>query len=86
MSGYKRIGKEIKEEVIERAKTGIKVTNLSKEYGISTKTIYGWLSGTANNGESQLELIKLRRQNETLLKLVGELTLEKTQIKKNRGG
>ena len=82
MSGFKRISSEIKAEVLTRAKAGTAVAELSKQYAISTKTMYHWLSAEVNGGISQLEITKLRRQNEELLKMIGLLTLEKNQLKK----
>ena len=82
MSGFKRISSEIKTEVLTRAKAGTSVAELSKQYAISTKTIYHWLSAQVNGGVSQLQFTRLKRQNEELLKMIGLLTLETNQLKK----
>jgi len=39
---FKQIPKEIRKEIIEKVKLGEKVSNLSVQYGLSSKTIYGW--------------------------------------------
>ena len=55
---------------------GERVPALAEQYGISTKTIYDWLR--QNNGVevvSVLDYNKLKRENEELKRLVGELTL-----------
>ena len=38
-----RIAKEIKDEIIAKVQAGERVAELAQQYGISTKTIYGWL-------------------------------------------
>jgi transposase-like protein len=38
----RRIAKEIKDEVIAKVQAGGRVADLALQYGISTKTIYGW--------------------------------------------
>ena len=80
----KRIAKEIHDEVLAKAHSGEKVTALASQYGISTKTIYGWLS--QNSGEeiiSVLKYNKLKRENEELKRLIGQVTLEMSLGKKN---
>jgi len=44
MGAYKRIPKEIKDEILARLKQGNKVVDLASQYAISTKTIYNWLA------------------------------------------
>lgn len=49
----KKIAKEIKEEVLAKAKAGEKVSVLADQYGISDRTIYAWLrqnTGTIHLG------------------------------------
>jgi hypothetical protein len=72
---YHRIDPAIREEVLFKVKQGVSVLDLSAQYGLSRKTIYGWLSGTSLNSPSSLTLGKLKRERDELLKLVGELTL-----------
>jgi len=85
MSGYKRIPKEIKDEVLARAKQGQKVPQLAEEYGVSAKTIYTWLSAGIQAEVSTLEYARLKRERNDLLRLVGNLTLEVDKRKKKRG-
>lgn len=80
----KRIPKEIQDEVLAKARGGEKVVALAEQYGISTKTIYGWLS--KDSGEdivSVLKYNKLKRENHELKRLLGEVTLEMSLGKKN---
>lgn len=72
----KVVAKEIRAEIIGKVQAGERVPPLAEQYGISTKTIYGWLR--QNSGDevvSVLEYNKLKRENEELKRLVGELTL-----------
>ncbi|MBT7670399.1 MAG: helix-turn-helix domain-containing protein [Bdellovibrionales bacterium] len=85
MSGYKKIPKEIKEEVLSRIKQGHKVPELAQEYGISKGAIYTWLRDGVVTKISALEFSRMRRERDDLLKLVGNLTLEVEKRKKKRG-
>lgn len=78
------IPKEIKDEVLAKAKSGEKVSQLADQYGISDKTIYTWLR--MDTGEAVVSVVRynrLKRENEELKRLVGELTLSMSLGKKN---
>jgi len=64
---------------------GSLVPQLASEYGISTKTIYNWLSAGVQSEVSTLEHARLKRERDDLLRLVGNLTLEVEKRKKKRG-
>jgi len=85
MAGYKKIPKEIKEEILTRIKQGSKVADLASEYGVSGKNIYRWLSEGVQSEISRLEYSKIKRERDDLLRLVGNLTLEIEKRKKKRG-
>lgn len=81
---YLRIPKAKKDEILAKARTGEKVVDLATQYGLSIKTIYYWLR--ADTGEevvSVLKYNKLKRENEELKRLIGELTLDLSQGKKS---
>jgi len=81
---HKRIPKQIKDEVLSKAKSGRKVSELANQYGISDKTIYNWLRTDA--GETVISVIKynkLKRENDELKRLIGELTLDLRLGEKN---
>lgn len=79
----KRIPKEIREEITAKAKAGEKVAELADRYGISTKTIYAWLStDSSENAVSVLKYNKLKRENEELKRIIGTLTLDLSWGKK----
>lgn len=80
--GY--IAREVKQEIQERIKKGEKVAELSKQYGISEKTIYYWLRTSIKQEVSALEYNKLRRENEDLKAIIGALTFENEKLKKKK--
>lgn len=80
----KRIPKEIREEILAKVKAGEKVASLANQYGISDRTIYGWLrKETGEDVVSVLKYNKLKRENQELKRLIGELTLNMSLGKKN---
>ena len=78
---FKPIAKDIKDQIISRIKNnGEAVSKLSAEFGVSVKTIYGWLRKGSETSISFLEHARLKRENKLLLEIVGKLTLERNQI------
>lgn len=74
--GY-RIGAEIKEEIINKLKNdGLSVSDAATQYGISNRTIYAWLGTKAKGVISVLEHNKLRKENEQLKQIIGDLTIK----------
>jgi transposase len=74
--GYK-ISKEIKDEVIIKIKhDGLSVAEAADKYGISSRTIYGWLGTKAQGSVSLLEHNKLKKENEQLKQIIGDLTIK----------
>jgi transposase-like protein len=85
MGIVKVVAKEIKEEILDKVKSGEKVMELAKQYGISDKTIYYWLR--QNTGEQVVSIVqynKLKRENEELKRLLGEISLKLSLGGKNR--
>jgi transposase-like protein len=81
----RRIPKEIKEEIISKVQAGERVADLAEQYAISTKTIYGWLrQDTEEAVVSVLQYNKLKRENEELKRLIGELTWNMHLQKKSK--
>lgn len=80
----KIIPAEIKTEVLAKVKSGERVMVLADQYGISDKTIYTWLrQDTREPVVSVVKYNKLKRENEELKKLVGEVSLALSLGKKN---
>lgn len=73
---FRAVPKEIKEEVLGKVKAGQKVVALASQYGISTKTIYGWLSRLVSPPISLLKYQQLKRENEELKRIVGMMALD----------
>lgn len=81
----KRYSKEVKAEVLEKVRGGKKVAEVAREHGINDMTIRTWLERDTESGSAQiLEMSRLRRENESLLRLVGQLTYESDMQKKNQ--
>lgn len=77
------IAKEIKDQIIDRIKNqGISVSQAAQEHGISTNTIYTWLSKKTESGPGALEVAKLKKENKELRELVGELTFQLSKAQK----
>jgi len=83
---FKGISKEVKDEVLEKIRSGTPVAKISEQYGISDKTIYAWLKRTVTEPVSLRELQKLRKENAALKEIIGVLTVEKEMIKKKTNG
>ncbi|MGH2613306.1 MAG: transposase [Rhabdochlamydiaceae bacterium] len=78
------IAKEIKTEILAKIKGGEKVVALANQYGISDKTIYYWLrQSTGEDVVTYVKYNKLKRENEELKKLLGEVTLKMSLGEKN---
>jgi transposase-like protein len=81
----KIIPAEIKNEILAKAKAGERVMELAKQYGVSDKSIYTWLHrDTSEEVISIVKYNKLKRENEELKRLVGELSLGMSLEKKGR--
>jgi hypothetical protein len=80
------IPREIKDEVLVKAKSGEKVMDLAKQYGVSDKSIYTWLhQDTSEEVISAVKYNRLKRENEelkrvTLLAASREASLQQYQL------
>ncbi len=78
-----RIAPEIREQILKRIKEeGVSVAEAAKEHGVSEGTIYGWIGKGVKNAPTIGEIVRLKRQNDELLALVGELTLSASRSPK----
>lgn len=81
----KRYPQSVKEEVLGKIRGGRRVVEVAREHGINEMTVRNWLERDTAAGASEiLETSRLRRENEALLRLVGQLTYESEQQKKNQ--
>ena len=78
------IKKEIKEEILARVKGGKdSVATIAKQYGITDGTIYHWLRQGLGGITSQvLSNNRLRKENDALKRIIGELVFERSRKKK----
>jgi transposase len=82
--GY-RIAKEIKDEILAKIKNeGLSVADAATNYGVHTGTIYNWLGTKATGVVSVLEHNKLKKENEQLKHIIGDLTI-KMSIEAKKG-
>lgn len=77
------IAPDVKEQILKRIKEeGVPVAIAAKDHGIHESTIYNWLGAGAQAAPSWTEFAKLKRENKTLLELVGEITLKLSESQK----
>lgn len=81
--GHPSVSKEVKEQIIKRIKEdGLPVSQVAAEHGLKPRTIYQWIARGVTAPPSILEISKLKRENQALKELIGELTLEMSVAKK----
>lgn len=80
-----RISSEVKEQILRRVREeGVSVKQAAQEHGISDQTVYDWLGKGAAGAPTIGEFVKLKRDKEELLRLIGELTLQLSSGQKKR--
>lgn len=78
-----RIAPEVREQILKRIKEeGVSVETAAKDAGIHHTTIYNWLGKGVKNAPTIGEVVRLKREKDELLALVGELTLRMSQTQK----
>lgn len=83
--GYPSLNEDQKKEVIRRvSENGERVPGLAKEFGVTPKTIYNLLGRQANKAGALIELAKVKRENEALLKIIGSLVADSRLGKKKK--
>lgn len=83
MKKNQTVPKDVKEQIIERIRTeGKSVTSIAKEHGIPPSTVFSWLQRKTENPQYFREVIKLRKEKQMLLELVGKLTADKAVLEK----
>ncbi len=84
MKGH-RITPELKEQILYRIKNdGITVVQAAKDHGISENTIYGWIAKKTDGAPTLSEYLRLKRENEQLFILLGEITLKLSESQKKK--
>jgi putative transposase len=69
-------------QILKQREAGMKMTDLCREYGISTATFYGWRSklGGSEMSESQ-RLRQIEEENRRLKQLVADLSLDREALR-----
>ena len=80
---YKRVPAETKAEILDKVKNGMTIVDAAKQYAISSKTIYTWLTNQIRPEVSILEYNRLKKENEELKRIIGIITLDLERGKKN---
>ncbi len=80
---FKRVPLETKNEILGKVKNGQSVLEAAKQYAVSTKTIYAWLTNETRPEISVLEYNRVKKENEELKRIIGLITLELERGKKN---
>ena len=79
-----RISKDVKEQILNRIKNeGVSVSQAAEDHGISTQSIYAWLTRGVKEPPSVLAYARLKRENQALKEMIGELTVELKRTQKN---
>jgi transposase-like protein len=74
-----------KQEIIKSVTDeGERAVDLAKEYKVDPKIIYHLLKTKANQHQAVLELAKLKRENEALISIIGQLVAESKLSKKKK--
>jgi len=71
---------KIREEILNQIKNnGMRVVEASEKYGVSTKTIYNWMSKSSitSNNSLMVELSRTKRELDNAYRIIGELTAAK---------
>ena len=86
---FKSYPAEIKKQIIDNIQVhGKTVSDMAREYNLSSKTIYNWIrKDTQTNGGSdtaslEKEVTRLKREKEQYLSIIGELTVQIERFKK----
>ncbi len=78
-----RVAPELKTQILARIKNdGVPVSQVAKDHGISEKTIYAWIAKGVSGEPTMKEFLKLKKENEQLLAVVGKLTIDLSTLKK----
>jgi len=76
---------ELRAKILSAIKDeGTSIADAAKNYGFSEDTIRKWLRGSLDNsGSSSSEIGRLRKENQQLKEIIGNLLLERELAKKN---
>lgn len=80
-----RVAPEVKEQILSRIKNdGLTIKQASTDHGIPESTIHTWIARKTDGQPSLGEIIKLKRENDQLKILLGEITLKLSETQKKK--
>lgn len=80
-----KVSLEVKEQIINRIKNdGITIKQASSDHGIPESTIATWIARKVEGQPTLSEVIKLKRENDQLKLLIGEITLKLSETQKKK--
>lgn len=80
-----RVAPEVKEQIINRIKNdGVTIKQAALDHGIPESTIATWIAKRVEGNPSLGEIIKLKRENDQLKLLLGEITLKLSETQKKK--
>jgi transposase-like protein len=80
-----RVAPEIKEQIISRIKNdGVTMKQASIDHGVPESTIATWIARRVDGQPSLGDIIKLKRENDQLKILIGEITLKLSETQKKK--
>jgi transposase-like protein len=80
-----RIAPEVKEQIINRIKNdGLTVIQAAKDHGVAEGTIYTWIAKKTDENVSLSDFLKIKRENDQLKMLLGEITLKLSETQKKK--
>ncbi len=80
-----RIAPEVKEQIINRIKNdGLTVVQAAKDHGVAEGTIYTWIARKTDENVSLSDFLKIKRENDQLKMLLGEITLKLSETQKKK--
>lgn len=76
---------QVKSEILEKIRGGRRVSEVAVEYGVRESTVRSWIERDIQSPKGEtLEISRLKRENEALLRMVGQLSFEADLAKKKR--
>jgi transposase-like protein len=79
------ISPDLKEQIINRIKNdGVSVMQAAKDHGIADNTIYAWLAKKVDGNPTISDNLKLKKENDQLKILLGEITLKLSETQKKK--
>ena len=80
-----RVAPDVKEHIINRIKNdGVTIVQAAEEHGISKSTIQTWIARRVEGEPSLGDVIRLKRENDQLKMLIGEMTLKLSETQKKK--